>query len=67
VTFLGIIAGIIAVGVLALLEKLRVDDPVGAVAVHFAAGVWSTLAVGIFGKNNFLDYLKAFNLCKLKL
>ena len=31
---------------------LRVDDPVGAVAVHFCNGVWGTLAVGLFATNS---------------
>ncbi|EAW39043.1 ammonium transporter [Lyngbya sp. PCC 8106] len=33
-----------------LLENLRIDDAVGAVAVHGGAGVWGTLAVGLFGQ-----------------
>ena len=32
-----------------LLDKLKLDDPVGAVAVHLFTGMWGTLAVGIFG------------------
>lgn len=34
-----------------LLDKLRIDDPVGAVAVHGVAGIWSVLAVGLFASN----------------
>ncbi|HUH46049.1 MAG TPA: hypothetical protein VLZ54_02750, partial [Arenibacter sp.] len=30
-------------------DKLKLDDPVGAVAVHLICGIWGTLAVGIFG------------------
>ena len=45
----GAIGGIIVVLAIALLEKLKLDDPVGAIAVHLFAGMWGTLAVGIFG------------------
>ena len=31
------------------IDKLKLDDPVGAIAVHLVCGVWGTLAVGIFG------------------
>lgn len=47
--FIGAIAGIIIVLGVALVDKLRLDDPVGAVAVHLICGIWGTLAVGIFG------------------
>ena len=46
---IGIIAGVIIVLGVALIDKLRLDDPVGAVAVHLICGIWGTLAVGIFG------------------
>ena len=46
---IGAIAGIIIVLAVALVDKLRLDDPVGAVAVHLICGIWGTLAVGIFG------------------
>ena len=46
---IGIIAGVLVVGAVALVDKLRLDDPVGAVAVHLVCGIWGTLAVGIFG------------------
>jgi Amt family ammonium transporter len=45
---IGAVAGSVAVvGVLAV-ERIRIDDPIGAVAVHGMAGVWGTLATGIF-------------------
>ncbi len=47
--FIGAIAGVIIVLGVALIDKLRLDDPVGAVAVHLICGIWGTLAVGIFG------------------
>jgi len=46
---IGLIAGIIIVLGVALIDKLKLDDPVGAVAVHLICGIWGTLAVGIFG------------------
>ena len=47
---IGIIAGIIIVLAVALIDKVKLDDPVGAVAVHLFCGIWGTLAVGIFGE-----------------
>ena len=46
---IGIIAGVIIVLGISLVDKLKLDDPVGAVAVHLICGIWGTLAVGIFG------------------
>lgn len=44
----GAIAGIIVVFAIMGLDKLKLDDPVGAVSVHGICGIWGTLAVGIF-------------------
>ncbi|MGC1516358.1 MAG: ammonium transporter [Maribacter sp.] len=46
---IGFLAGIIIVGGVALVDRLKLDDPVGAVAVHLICGIWGTLAVGLFG------------------
>lgn len=47
--FIGIVAGMLVVfGVWFCDYVIRVDDPVGAVAVHFCNGVWGTIAVGLF-------------------
>ena len=44
----GIVSGILVVAVVELLDlKLHIDDPVGAVGVHMANGIWGTLAVGL--------------------
>jgi Amt family ammonium transporter len=51
----GAIAGIIVVFSVIGLDKLRLDDPVGAVSVHLACGIWGTLAAGIFGYDNILS------------
>ena len=46
---IGAVAGLLVVfGVWFLDNKLRVDDPVGAVAVHCLNGIWGTIAVGLF-------------------
>ena len=47
--FVGAIGGVIVVLAVALLDRLKLDDPVGAVAVHLGTGIWGTLAVGLFG------------------
>ena len=46
---IGIIAGIIIVFGIAFIDRLKLDDPVGAIAVHLICGIWGTIAVGIFG------------------
>jgi len=47
---IGGIGGVLVVFGVVLLEKLKIDDPVGAFPVHGINGIWGTLAVGIFGK-----------------
>jgi Amt family ammonium transporter len=37
------------VGGVSLIDRLKLDDPVGAVTVHLICGIWGTLTVGIFG------------------
>jgi Amt family ammonium transporter len=44
----GIIGGALVVFAVPFFDKLRIDDPVGALSVHLVAGIWGTLAVGIF-------------------
>jgi ammonium transporter, Amt family len=45
---IGLVAGAVAVLGVLLVERARIDDPIGAVAVHGMAGVWGTLATGVF-------------------
>jgi Amt family ammonium transporter len=44
----GLIAGFLVVFSCVLLDKIRIDDPVGAVSVHGVCGAWGTLATGLF-------------------
>jgi ammonium transporter, Amt family len=52
---IGGVGGIVMLGVTYLLERLRIDDVVGAIPVHAGAGVWGTLAVALFGNLDLLD------------
>ena len=45
---IGFVAGALAVGGVLWVESMGIDDPIGAVAVHGMAGVWGTLATGLF-------------------
>ena len=51
---IGAVGGIVMLAGAWILEKLRLDDAVGAVPVHLCAGIWGTLAVGIFGQPELL-------------
>ncbi|MCD8144671.1 MAG: ammonium transporter [Oscillospiraceae bacterium] len=54
---IGIVAGILVVLAVETLDlKLHIDDPVGAVAVHFCNGVWGTIADGLFNTESGLFY-----------
>lgn len=46
---IGAIAGLLIVAAVSFFDRLKLDDPVGAIAVHLVCGIWGTLAVGLFG------------------
>ncbi len=51
---IGLVAGAIVISVVLVLERhLRIDDPVGAIAVHGACGLWGALALGIFADGSY--------------
>jgi ammonium transporter len=51
---IGGVGGIVMLGVDYLMDYLHIDDAVGAIPVHLGAGIWGTLAVAIFGKEEIL-------------
>ena len=60
-TVIGVVSGILVVLVCDLLDKkLHLDDPVGAIGVHFANGIWGTLACGLFSTETGLFYTGSF-------
>ncbi len=46
--FIGLLAGILIIIAVDALDRLNIDDPVGAVSVHLVCGIWGTTAVGLF-------------------
>jgi ammonium transporter, Amt family len=53
---IGVVAGLLVVVLVLLLERrFRIDDPVGAIAVHGGCGIWGALAVGIFADGSYGD------------
>jgi Amt family ammonium transporter len=51
--FIGIAGGLIVVWATDALEYLRIDDPIGAVPVHLACGIWGTLSLGLFATGTY--------------
>ncbi|MBN7801967.1 ammonium transporter [Algoriphagus aestuariicola] len=47
--FIGLVGGGLVVFGVVLFDKIKIDDPVGAISVHLVGGIWGTLAVGLFG------------------
>jgi len=50
----GAIAGLLVVFSVLFFDKMKIDDPVGAISVHGICGNWGTIAVGIFGGGTFM-------------
>jgi len=48
---IGLIAGVIVVFSVEIIDRAKLDDPVGAISVHLTCGIWGTLAVGIFSSD----------------
>jgi Amt family ammonium transporter len=45
---IGLIAGVLVVLSVMMFDRIKIDDPVGALSVHLVNGIWGTLAVGLF-------------------
>lgn len=54
---MGAIGGVIVVFSILFFDKIKIDDPVGAISVHGTVGIWGTLAVAFFGGANFMSQL----------
>ena len=55
----GIVGGLLVVIAVPMWDKMKIDDPVGALSVHLVAGIWGTLAVGLFTESGtFMGQLK---------
>jgi ammonium transporter, Amt family len=50
---IGAIGGVLVVFAVLFFDKMKLDDPVGALSVHLANGVWGTIAVGLFAQDHF--------------
>jgi Amt family ammonium transporter len=48
---IGLIAGVLVVASVLFFDRIKVDDPVGAISVHLVCGVFGTLAVGVFAQD----------------
>lgn len=65
---IGAVAGILVVVAVEIIDiKIKVDDPVGAVAVHCCNGIWGTIAVGLFAVDGGLFYGGGFKLLGVQL
>ena len=49
---IGAIAGVIVVFAIIAIDRVKIDDPVGAISVHGICGIWGTVAVGIFSSDH---------------
>ncbi len=50
---IGLAAGVLVVSSVLFFDRIRVDDPVGAISAHLTCGIWGTLAVGLFAQDQF--------------
>jgi len=58
---IGAIAGVLVVVAVLFFDKMKIDDPVGAISVHLVNGIWGTLALGIFANTKISKDVAAFD------
>lgn len=58
---IGAVAGVLVVVAVIFFDKIKIDDPVGALSVHLVNGIWGTLALGIFADNKISNAVAAFD------
>lgn len=51
---IGLIGGVLVVGSVLFFDRIRIDDPVGAISAHLTCGIWGTLAVGFFAQDQIM-------------
>ena len=56
---IGVIAGLLVPPLVVLVDRLRIDDPIGCIPVHGVSGIWGTLAVGLFATEGRIGALPA--------
>ncbi|NOX08700.1 MAG: ammonium transporter [Gammaproteobacteria bacterium] len=64
---IGLVSGVLVVYFIMLLDRRRIDDPVGAVPVHLVNGIWGTLAVGLFSLSEGFFYTGELSLLTTQL
>ncbi len=64
---IGLVGGALVVLGSAWLESLKIDDPVGAIPAHLMAGIWGTLALGLFATDSGLFYGGGFGQLSVQL
>jgi len=62
-TIIGAIGGVIVVFAVPLLDRVKIDDVVGAISVHGIAGIWGTIAVAFSGGNLITQIIGAGSIC----
>ncbi|CAN5236114.1 ammonium transporter [soil metagenome] len=55
--FMGAIGGVIVVLSILFFDKVKIDDPVGAISVHGVCGIWGTIAVAVFGEARMMSQI----------
>jgi Amt family ammonium transporter len=54
---IGAVGGVLVVFAVPMVDKLKIDDVVGAISAHLVCGIWGTLAVGIFGSGSLVTQI----------